>query len=227
MSVLTACFPRAGLLHLGKGWIVRDTTTKRLSYWANGLFYPSWNRLYRHLFDSSVADCQALTPQYIKYLTFRESVKNLPNNLKRPILLFDLVSMTYKKPRRFARLSLAGNCPSFQNLLSGKEIYFVQFEFGLIFQIGWEMREIERLWTFCWEVGGGEGGGGGRRGREGEGRGGGGGGGGWNEWMREWARRLKSGSYSPAGPPGQAKKCTGEHYTCIALLGFSQKWVLG
>ena len=24
-----------------KGWIVRDTTTRRLSLWANGLFYPS------------------------------------------------------------------------------------------------------------------------------------------------------------------------------------------
>ena len=32
--------------HLGKGWIVCCTTNKRLLYWANGLFYPSWNRLY-------------------------------------------------------------------------------------------------------------------------------------------------------------------------------------
>ncbi len=38
---------RAGLGHLGKGWIIRDTTTRRLPYWANGLFYLSWNRLYR------------------------------------------------------------------------------------------------------------------------------------------------------------------------------------
>ena len=35
---------RAGLEHLG--WIV-DDTTRRLPYWANGLFYPSWNRSYR------------------------------------------------------------------------------------------------------------------------------------------------------------------------------------
>ena len=41
-------FSRAGLGHLGKGWIVHDTTTRRLPYpyWANGLFYPGWNRLY-------------------------------------------------------------------------------------------------------------------------------------------------------------------------------------
>ncbi len=31
---------RAGLWHLGKGWIVRGTTTRRLPYGANGLFYP-------------------------------------------------------------------------------------------------------------------------------------------------------------------------------------------
>ena len=28
------------------GWTARGTTT-RLPYWANGLFYPGWNRLYR------------------------------------------------------------------------------------------------------------------------------------------------------------------------------------
>ena len=39
--------------------VVRDTTTRRLQYWANGLFYPSWNRL--QLIGSSVANCQALT----------------------------------------------------------------------------------------------------------------------------------------------------------------------
>ncbi len=38
---------RAGLGHLGKGWIVCGTTARRLPYWANGLFYPSWDRLYR------------------------------------------------------------------------------------------------------------------------------------------------------------------------------------
>ncbi len=38
---------RADLWHLGKGWILRDTTTRRLPYRANGLFYPSWDRLYR------------------------------------------------------------------------------------------------------------------------------------------------------------------------------------
>ncbi len=37
---------RAGLWHLGKGWIVRGTTTIRLPDWANGLFYPIWNRSY-------------------------------------------------------------------------------------------------------------------------------------------------------------------------------------
>ena len=31
---------RAGLRHLGKGWIFLDTTTRRLPYWAKGLFYP-------------------------------------------------------------------------------------------------------------------------------------------------------------------------------------------
>ena len=31
------------LLSFGKGWIVRSTTTRRLLYWANGLFYPNWN----------------------------------------------------------------------------------------------------------------------------------------------------------------------------------------
>ncbi len=39
-------FSRAGLGHVGKGCIVRGTTTRRLHYWANGLFYPSWNRFY-------------------------------------------------------------------------------------------------------------------------------------------------------------------------------------
>ena len=33
-----------GLGYLLKKWIVRDTTTRRLPYWANGLVYPSWNR---------------------------------------------------------------------------------------------------------------------------------------------------------------------------------------
>ncbi len=35
------------------------TTAKRLRYWANRLFYASWNRL--QLIGSNVADCQALT----------------------------------------------------------------------------------------------------------------------------------------------------------------------
>ncbi len=52
---------RDGLGHLGKGWIVRGTTTRILPYRAHGLFYPSWNRLYRITAYSSVADCQALT----------------------------------------------------------------------------------------------------------------------------------------------------------------------
>ena len=43
--------------------IVRDTTIRRLPYWAKGLFYPSWNRSYGYTAyrGSSVADCQALT----------------------------------------------------------------------------------------------------------------------------------------------------------------------
>ncbi len=28
-------------------WLVRGSSTRRLPYWANGFFYPSWNRLYR------------------------------------------------------------------------------------------------------------------------------------------------------------------------------------
>ena len=53
---------RVGLGHLGKGWIYRGTTPRRLPYWANGFFYPSWNRLCRcTAYHSSVADCQALT----------------------------------------------------------------------------------------------------------------------------------------------------------------------
>ncbi len=47
VSSFDSLLSRAGLGHLGKGWIVRDTTTRRLPFWANGLFYPSWNRLYR------------------------------------------------------------------------------------------------------------------------------------------------------------------------------------
>ena len=46
--VLTAYFPHAGLWHPGKGWIVRDTTTIRLPYWANGALLPELEyRLYR------------------------------------------------------------------------------------------------------------------------------------------------------------------------------------
>ena len=40
MSALTPYFSHAGLGHLGKGWIVRVTTTWRLPYRAKGLFYP-------------------------------------------------------------------------------------------------------------------------------------------------------------------------------------------
>ena len=47
MQFFQPAFPFNGLGHLGKGWIVRGTTTQRLPYLANGLFYPSWNRLYR------------------------------------------------------------------------------------------------------------------------------------------------------------------------------------
>ncbi len=43
MPVLTAYF----YVHHGKWCLVRDNTTRRLLYWANGLFYPCWNRLYR------------------------------------------------------------------------------------------------------------------------------------------------------------------------------------
>ena len=52
----------AGLGHLGKGWIVRDTTTRRLPYLTDGLVYPCWNICtYLQLVGCSVADCQALT----------------------------------------------------------------------------------------------------------------------------------------------------------------------
>ena len=37
----------AYLWHLGKGWIVRGITTRRLPYWANELSTQSWNKLYR------------------------------------------------------------------------------------------------------------------------------------------------------------------------------------
>ena len=40
---LDSLLSRAGLWHLGKGWIV----TFLLPYWANWLFYANWNRLYR------------------------------------------------------------------------------------------------------------------------------------------------------------------------------------
>ena len=53
---------RDGLGHLLKGWIVRGTTSRRLPYWAKGLFYPSWNKSPNlQLVGGSVADCQALT----------------------------------------------------------------------------------------------------------------------------------------------------------------------
>ena len=50
---------RAGLGHLGKDQRVDCScgTTARKPCWANGLFYPSWNRLY----SFTVANCQALT----------------------------------------------------------------------------------------------------------------------------------------------------------------------
>ncbi len=35
--------------------------TRRLPYWANGLFYPRWSYRFRKLVGSIVADCQALT----------------------------------------------------------------------------------------------------------------------------------------------------------------------
>ncbi len=53
---------RVALGHLGKGWIVRGTTTRILPYWATRLFYPSWNGCTNlQLIGSSVTDCQALT----------------------------------------------------------------------------------------------------------------------------------------------------------------------
>ena len=39
-------FPCAGLGHIGKERTSRVVTTRRLPCWANGLFYPDWNRLH-------------------------------------------------------------------------------------------------------------------------------------------------------------------------------------
>ena len=54
-SSFDSLLSRAGLGCLGKGCIVRGITTRRLTYWDNGLFYPSWNRLYRFTYSLSVA----------------------------------------------------------------------------------------------------------------------------------------------------------------------------
>ncbi len=50
---------RAGLEHLGKDWIVRDTTTRRLPYWANGLLTDLKQAV--QLISSIIAHYQALT----------------------------------------------------------------------------------------------------------------------------------------------------------------------
>ena len=55
----TSLLFRTGYGHLGKGWIGRGTTTRKLPYWGNGLFYIGFTKL--QLIGSNVADCQALT----------------------------------------------------------------------------------------------------------------------------------------------------------------------
>ena len=64
---------RAGFGHLGKGWIVRGTTARRLSYWANGLFYSSWN--ISHPFTAS--RCRLPGADLTWCLTIKESSKKL------------------------------------------------------------------------------------------------------------------------------------------------------
>ena len=65
---------RDGLGHLvlGKGWVVRGTTTRRLPYWANGSSTRAGTGCTDlQLIGSNVADCQALTwPQYSCFLLF-------------------------------------------------------------------------------------------------------------------------------------------------------------
>ena len=61
---LDSLFSRAGLRHLGKGWIVCDTTTRRLPYWANGTGSSTragTGCIDLQLIGSIVTDCQALT----------------------------------------------------------------------------------------------------------------------------------------------------------------------
>ena len=60
---------RADLGHLGKGWIVRDTTARRLPHWANGLFYPSWNRLDRFTVANSLTWNRSRPHQFHHHLT--------------------------------------------------------------------------------------------------------------------------------------------------------------
>ncbi len=44
--VLPAYFPVLAYGILGKGGLFAEPIHRRLPYWANGLFYPSWNRLF-------------------------------------------------------------------------------------------------------------------------------------------------------------------------------------
>ena len=62
LPVSTAYFSRAGLGYLGKGWIVRDTTTRRLDTGQTGSSTQAGTCCADlQLIGSSVADCQALT----------------------------------------------------------------------------------------------------------------------------------------------------------------------
>ena len=53
---------RAGLEHLGKGWIVRVTTTRKLPYWStSSSTRAGTGRCDFKLIVIFVADCQAMT----------------------------------------------------------------------------------------------------------------------------------------------------------------------
>ena len=61
------------------GLFVTPSLFRRLAYWTNGLFYPSWNRMYRFTaFSSNLEDCQALTwpTQRQHNFLFQELSKN-------------------------------------------------------------------------------------------------------------------------------------------------------
>ncbi len=73
---------RAGSEHLGKGWIVRGTTTRRQPYWANRLVYPSWNRLYR--FIANQQQCCRLPSTDLTICQYAYTVQLLSGGNGRP-----------------------------------------------------------------------------------------------------------------------------------------------